>query len=307
MATLKFYLSRYIKKDDERGEIQMRFSGNRNFVKRMATGIFITAGNWDAEKGMPKGKKNNKYRDDCEGIRERLNELTSYLLRCWEQLGDSKPEPDMLTRWMNDIEWIEEEVVINGNQVTQTRWTLETKSHKAAMEAAKKREQKKLENRYFLSVFDEYIEEQYNNGMIGDVRKKTYKTGYGLWDRMERYQGKRYKLNEIKTEHIYTFRSFIINECDLWRIDSDGKYKPKSRYDSIYNGYKYVKERGVEKRSLNYVINQIKYVKAFWNWLLRVKRVRLEDIFLTYTMDQAVYGTPFFFSTPLCLTYAYPS
>ena len=213
MATLKFYLSRYIKKDDERGEIQMRFSGNRNFVKRMATGIFITAGNWDAEKGMPKGKKNNKYRDDCEGIRERLNELTSYLLRCWEQLGDSKPEPDMLTRWMNDIEWIEEEeeVVINGNQVTQTRWTLETKSHKAAMEAAKKREQKKLENRYFLSVFDEYIEEQYNNGMIGDVRKKTYKTGYGLWDRMERYQGKRYKLNEIKTEHIYTFRSFIIN------------------------------------------------------------------------------------------------
>jgi integrase len=298
MATLKFYLSRYIKKDDERGEIQMRFSGNRNFVKRMATGIFITAGNWDAEKGMPKGKKNNKYRDDCEGIRERLNELTSYLLRCWEQLGNSEPEPDMLAKWMNDIEWIEqeEEVVINGNQLVQTRWTLETKSHKAAMEAAKKRELKKLENRYFLSAFEEYIEEQYNNGVIGDVRKKTYMTGYGLWDRMEKYQGKRYKLNEIKTEDIYTFRNFIINECDLWRKDSNGQYKPKSRFESIYEGYEYVRQRGVEKRSLNYVINQIKYVKAFWHWLLRVKRARLEDIFLTYTMDQAVYGTPFFFS-----------
>ena len=298
MATLKFYLSRYIKKDDERGEIQMRFSGNRNFVKRMATGIFITAGNWDAEKGMPKGKKNNKYRDDGEGIRERLNELTSYLLRCWEQLGNSEPEPDMLAKWMNDIEWIEqeEEVVINGNQLVQTRWTLETKSHKAAMEAAKKRELKKLENRYFLSAFDEYIEEQYNNGVIGDVRKKTYMTGYGLWDRMEKYQGKRYKLNEIKTEDIYTFRNFIINECDLWRKDSDGQYKPKSRFESIYEGYEYVRQRGVEKRSLNYVINQIKYVKAFWHWLLRVKRARLDDIFLTYTMDQAVYGTPFFFS-----------
>jgi hypothetical protein len=68
----------------------------------------------------------------------------------------------MLAKWMNDIEWIEqeEEVVINGNQLVQTRWTLETKSHKAAMEAAKKRELKKLENRYFLSAFDEYIEEQ---------------------------------------------------------------------------------------------------------------------------------------------------
>ena len=199
---------------------------------------------------------------------------------------------------MNDIEWIEqeEEVVINGNQLVQTRWTLETKSHKAAMEAAKKRELKKLENRYFLSAFDEYIEEQYNNGVIGDVRKKTYMTGYGLWDRMEKYQGKRYKLNEIKTEDIYTFRNFIINECDLWRKDSDGQYKPKSRFESIYEGYEYVRQRGVEKRSLNYVINQIKYVKAFWHWLLRVKRARLDDIFLTYTMDQAVYGTPFFFS-----------
>ena len=44
------------------------------------------------------------------------------------------------------------------------------------------------------------------------------------------------------------------------------------------------------------MINQIKYVKAFWHWLLRVKRARLDDIFLTYTMEQAVYGTPFFFS-----------
>ena len=56
MATIKFYLSRYIKNDAERGEIQLRFSGNRNFVKRAATGISITAGNWDAEKGMPKVK-----------------------------------------------------------------------------------------------------------------------------------------------------------------------------------------------------------------------------------------------------------
>ncbi|MDO4802908.1 MAG: hypothetical protein Q4A15_12140 [Prevotellaceae bacterium] len=94
MATIKFYLSRYIKKDDERGEIQLRFSGNRNFVKRAATGIHIYAGNWDAEKGMPKSKKNNKYGDKLEEIRDRLNLLTSFLLRCWEKTNENELKPD---------------------------------------------------------------------------------------------------------------------------------------------------------------------------------------------------------------------
>ena len=97
MATVKYYLSRYIKKDDERGEIQLRFSGNRNFVKRAATGIFITAGSWDADKGMPKTRKSTKYGDDCDEVRDRLNQLTIYLLRCWEQTSESELKPDLLS------------------------------------------------------------------------------------------------------------------------------------------------------------------------------------------------------------------
>ena len=154
MASIKFYLSRFIKKDDERGEIQLRFSGNRNFVKRAATGIFITAGNWDAEKGMPKGKK-QKYDDNCEEIRDRLSQLTNYLLRCWERLGEGELEPDSLTKWMNDIEWIEKEVetYIGGSRATMKNWILDSKKRIAESEEAKKRELAKLEKRYFLDVF----------------------------------------------------------------------------------------------------------------------------------------------------------
>lgn len=124
MATLKFYLSRFIKKDDERGEIQLRFSGNRNFVKRAATGIFITAGNWDSDKGMPKNKKLNKYGDNCEEIRDRLNLLTSYLLRCWEQTKEGNLEADSLSQWMDDIKWQskKEEILLGGQKVVVTRW-----------------------------------------------------------------------------------------------------------------------------------------------------------------------------------------
>lgn len=306
MATLKFYLSRYIKKDDERGEIQLRFSGNRSFVKRAATGIFITAGNWDAEKGMPKSKRSNKYGDNCEEIRDRLNLLTSYILRCWEETRESELKPDSLSIWLNDISWSSttEPIFINGQEINSTRWAIDSKTRQEEVKATQKAEHSKMENRYFLDVLSECIEEQYKIGVIGDCRHKSYYTAYGLWERMERFQCKRYKLIDITTSLMYDYRHFILNECELWEYrtvkDRNGncetKYVPKKRFESLYDGYEYVLKRGVNKRSLNYVVVEIKYLIAFWNWLLKVKKLKLEDVFQNFSQDQSVYGTPYFFS-----------
>ena len=306
MATIKFYLSRYIKNDAERGEIQLRFSGNRNFVKRAATGISITAANWDAEKGMPKVKKQNKYGDKCEEIRDRLLLLTSFLLRCWEETKESELKPDSLTQWMNDIEWgsNSEPIYINGQEVNVTRWTIDSKKRLQQVKEVRKNERAKMENRYFLDVFSNYIEEQYKVGVIGDCRHKSYYTAHGLWERMERYQHKHYKLNEVTTSLIYDFKHFILHEYELWEnrwVEKDKgekelKYLPKLKYDSLYDGYEYVKKRGVNKRSLNYVVVEIKYLIALWHWLLKVKKLNLEDIFQNFNLDQSVYGTPYFFT-----------
>ena len=310
MATIKFYLSRYIKKDDERGEIQLRFSGNRNFVKRAATGIHIYAGNWDAEKGMHKSKKNNKYGDKLEEIRDRLNLLTSFLLRCWEKTNENELKPDSLTYWMNDIEWgsTSEPIYVNGQEITATRWTIDSKKRLSEVKAIRKSERDKMENSYFLDTYSFFIEEQYKNGVIGDSRHKTYYTCYGLWDRMERYQGKRYRVKDLTTSLIYDYRNFVLNECDLWEKkplkEKPSKYStktgeilvPKKQYEKIYEGYEIMLTRGVEKRSLNYVVIQIKYLKAFWHWLMKIQKANVEDIFLTFNMDQSVYGTPFYFS-----------
>ena len=310
MATIKFYLSRYIKKDDERGEIQLRFSGNRNFVKRAATGIHIYAGNWDAEKGMPKSKKNNKYGDKLEEIRDRLNLLTSFLLRCWEKTNENELKPDSLTYWMNDIEWgsTSEPIYVNGQEITATRWTIDSKKRLSEVKAIRKSERAKMENSYFLDTYSFFIEEQYKNGVIGDSRHKTYYTCYGLWDRMERYQGKRYRVKDLTTSLIYDYRNFVLNECDLWEKkplkEKPSKYStktgeilvPKKQYEKIYEGNEIMLTRGVEKRSLNYVVIQIKYLKAFWHWLMKIQKANVEDIFLTFNMDQSVYGTPFYFS-----------
>ena len=168
-----------------------------------------------------------------------------------------------------------------------------------------KKERKKIENKTFLDVYSYFIEEQYNNGVIGDSRHKTYYTCHSLWNRMERYQHKQYRVKDITTATIYDFRHFVLNECDLWEMrrvkdDKTGemvdKLMPKKQYDYIYQGYEIMKSRGVEKRSLNYVVIQVKYLKAFWHWLMKIKKVGVEDIFLTYNMDQAVYGTPYYFT-----------
>lgn len=305
MATIKYYLSRFIKKDDERGEIQLRFSGNRNFVKRAATGIFITAGNWDAERGMPKARKTNKYGDNNDEIRDRLLLLTSYLLRCYEQNSEGDLKENSLAAWMGDIEWSseKEDSIIGGKVVAVNRWTLASKTQLAIDAAAKKRELSKLENQYFVDAFAFFMEEQFKNGVIVAERKKSYNTCLGIWDRMEKFQGKHAKIKEMTIEHLYNFKNFILNECDLWEMEEmkDGdkvikKWVPKKRYEAIYEGYEYVLKRGVEKRSLNYVANEFKYIRAFWLWIMNLQKCKVEDIFLNYKRDQPVYGTPFFFS-----------
>lgn len=310
MATIKYYLSRFIKKDDERGEIQLRFSGNRNFVKRAATGIFITAGNWDSEKGMPKGKKVNKYGDDCEEIRDRLNQLTSYLIRCWEKTNEDDLKPDSLTTWLKDVEWNaeREDVVINGETTSVNSWRMGSRAQKAKEIAVQKREMAKIENWYLLDAFKYFIDEQLKNGVIVEVRHKTYFTCWGIWDRMEKYQGKRYCVKDLTTAGLYDFRHFIVNECDLWETVqvTKGVYKkcmktvekrvPLKRYEYIYEGYDYVLYRGVYKRSLNTVAVHFKYMKAFWHWLIRIQKAKVEDVFATFPVEQSIYGTPYFFS-----------
>lgn len=306
MATVNYYLSRYIKKDSQRGEIQLRFSGNRNFVKRAGTGIFITAGNWDAERGMPKARKSTKNVDNNDEIRDRLLLLTGYLIRCWEETGEGELKDDSLAEWLRDIEWKaeKEESILGGRLVIINRWTLNSKTQLAEKAEAKKREMARFENQYFVDAFGFFMDEQFNNGVIVAERRKSYNTCMGLWDRMEKFQGKHNKIKEMTTEVLYDFKNFILNECDLWEFrkekqkngESIDKWKPKKRFEAVYQGYDYVLRRGVERRSLNYVANEFKYIRAFWYWIMKVQKCKVDDIFENYVRDQSVYGTPFFFS-----------
>lgn len=304
MATVKYYIPRNVKSENERVEIQLRFCGNRSFVKRALTGIFITATNWDAEKGMPKTKKMARRTDNCDEIRWRLAVLQNYLLKCWEDGSQSNDvAADSLTKWMEDIIWIKP-----GKDEDCSGWKIGSKTEKKALQIQEKIEAKQIENRPLLDVFKEYLDEQLRNGVIVETRFKTYSCCVGIWDRMEKYLGKKFRLKDLKTEDLYEFKHFILNEHKLWESKeiTIGTYKkcrkqvvklfPKKEFAHIYEGYDAVLSRGVEPRSLNYVVIEFKYLKAFWHWLLKMKKAHLEDIFASFNMDQSVYGTPYFFS-----------
>lgn len=303
MATVNYYISRKVKSEDERVEIQLRFCGNRSFVKRGLTGIFIMRPNWDNEKEMPKTRTTMYKVDDCEVIRFRLFLLQDYLINCWtDAIDNGTLKDDSLTQWLDDIVWIEP-----NNKRDSRGWELTSKKQIEAEKKRKKLEAKQAENRLFLDVFKEYVDEQLENGVIVPVRHKTYYTCIGIWDRMEKYHDRKYKLKEVTTETLYEFRHFILNEHKLWTTKTERgakmknqkqtvKLVPKKEFAELYKGYEFTLIRGVEKRSINYVVVQFKYVKAFWHWLLRVKKLHLEDIFAGFNMDQSVYGTPYFFS-----------
>lgn len=42
--------------------------------------------------------------------------------------------------------------------------------------------------------------------------------------------------------------------------------------------------------------NEFKYIRAFWIWIMKVQKCKVDDIFENFNRDQSVYGTPFFFT-----------
>ena len=305
MAKVNYYIYQGKKSDDERVEIKIRFVLTQYVSKRLNTGIFISPNNWDEEKGWPKERRSMKFADECREVSDRLHVLSDYLLDRWLSMEGANAAEIDFKQWMDDIVWIskDEVVQLGDKEMKKKVFSITTRE----MEDAKKKEEKiqksKIENRYFLDVFDEYVNEMLHTGAISQVRHKTYHTCTGVWDRMERYKGVRYTVKDVTTDTLNDFRAFILEEHKLWEIkpvkNKKGKVIgnapcPKSPYKYIYEGYDSTLSRGVEARSLNYVVVMIKYIKAYWHWLTRVKKIQLDDIFASFKLEPSVYGTPYF-------------
>lgn len=297
MATYKFYICSVDTSDDKRSEIRVRFRGGRKYDQRAGTGIFINNNNWDNEKGMPKDKRSSKYSDECDEVKTRLFILEQYLQQCWNsaQTADDQPT-DILAQWMNDVDWVSEDksAYIGGRKVVVKEWRIESKSAQKIAAIERKKEAKKFENRFFLDAMKIFAQEQLENGKICARRYDHYNSVIGLWDRMEMVNGRRYHLSEIDTEDMYNFRRFILKEHTFWEKDKQGNLVPKEQYARLYKDYPVTLKRGVPERSLNYVNTEMKYIIAFWHWLLRVKDCKLNDVFASFERDTTVFGTPFF-------------
>lgn len=298
MATVNFYI-RKGKPEKERTEIQIRFCANRSYVKRALTGIFITVANWDYEKGMPKDKRSQRFVDEVDDVRERLVVLEQFILSNWEEAeANGEINDDSLNQWIDDVVWKQEEtfVYVRGQKKACATWTIESRAYLKEAERTKKLERVKLENQPMLVVFRTFATEQFEDGKICKRRYDHYNSVIGVWERMERLNGKKYLIKEITSDDMGDFRRFIMNEHKFWE-EKNGKLVPKSQYARLYKGFDITLGRGVKERSLNYINTEMKYVIAFWHWLIKVRECKVQDVFASFQRDNAVYGTPYYINS----------
>lgn len=300
MATFNYFINESHCKEEKRMEIHVRFRDGRKYDLKYGTGLFINNSNWDMEKKMPKDKRSAKYSDECDEIRTRLFVLEQFLQQCWSAYQNDKEQSgNILVQWMNDVEWVSEEkaTYVRGKKVLFTEWRIESKAAQKMAAIEKKKEAKRFENRYLIDALKIFAQEQLENGKICARRYDHYNSVIGLWDRMEMVNGRRYRLTEIDTDDMYNFRRFILNEHCYWETDRKGNPVPKEKYARLYEAYPITLKRGVPERSLNYVNTEMKYIIAFWHWLLKKKECKLNDVFASFQRDTTVFGTPYFLNS----------
>ena len=117
---------------------------------------------------------------------------------------------------------------------------------------------------------------------ISHERDNRYRVVGRTLERFQAFRGKPLEVEGMDSKTIQEFRSFLTNEYVIAR---------RKRWRTLYA----TDERPPEPRSHNSVIDYLKVVRAFYNWLNQQERTTVNP-FRAYEIGAAVYGTPYFIS-----------
>ena len=117
---------------------------------------------------------------------------------------------------------------------------------------------------------------------VSESRNKRYGVIIRSLERFEQYRGKRLTLDGIDAQVLQEYRDFLTNEYVIAR---------KKRWRTLYH----TGERQPEPRSHNAIVDFMKVVRAFYNWLGR-QGIEVADPFKTFEIGAEAYGTPYYIS-----------
>lgn len=115
---------------------------------------------------------------------------------------------------------------------------------------------------------------------ISPNRDKRYGVTLRSLERFQAFRGRALTIEGMDARALQEYRDFITNEYVIAR---------KRRWRTLYA----TEERPPEPRSHNTVVDFLKVVRAFFNWLSR-QGLTASDPFRTFEIGTAAYGTPYF-------------
>lgn len=128
----------------------------------------------------------------------------------------------------------------------------------------------------FLSLFDDYTRVR----DVGALRRKRYAVVRGSLERFQAIRGQRLTIGSFTNEVLEDYNDFLLNEYT---------YAMQKRWAYIYKDM----DRTPKPRGKNGVIDYLKVVRSFFNWL-DTTGVKFQDPFKGFHIGTAVYGTPYF-------------
>ena len=115
---------------------------------------------------------------------------------------------------------------------------------------------------------------------ISEYRVRHYGVVIRSLERFQEYRGKALTVGGVDASVLQEYREFLTDEYVIAR---------KKRWRALYA----TGERPPEPRGHNTVVDFLKIVRAFYNWLRRTGRTKA-DPFATFEVGSATYGTPWY-------------
>ena len=115
---------------------------------------------------------------------------------------------------------------------------------------------------------------------ISDYRVRHYGVVIRSLERFQAYRGRELAVNAVDAQVLQEYRDFLTDEYVIAK---------RKRWRTLYA----TDERPPEPRGHNTVVDFLKIVRAFYNWLRRTGRTKA-DPFATFEMGSATYGTPWY-------------
>lgn len=260
MATLKFYLNR---RADSDGlfTVYLRLSVSRDCVLRGRTSVRISDRDWDEAAGRPK-KAVRVTTEEYNMARKMLPIIESRII---DHCSVAKViTSDMLKKWIAEV--------------TTPEISLKNDENNDIL---------------FLEVFDRFIEDRENSGLVMPSRVVHYRKTFGMWDRFEMFTGKKRVLADMGLRDLEAFRRFFFDEYKLFEKNDNDKLVPIERYAFMYENYKAAMNYASKPRSRNYFVSTAKILICVWKWASD-NIMPLPNIFSKFDYGKETYGTPWY-------------